>query len=162
MLSVKAFFVTKRLAFGSGITRWRDVRQLQRLGITHVINLRRNIHDKKVRQFECLWLPFKDDKRHRPRWFYRKALTFYVRTMRKRNAKIFVMCRLGICRSASLTYFFLRTSGKPETAARRLVIRARPWANVARGYRVSGEKFLRTMPNSKKRHALYGRTLRIV
>jgi protein-tyrosine phosphatase len=146
MLSVKAFFVTKRLAFGSGITRWRDVQQLKRLGITHVINLRCNLHDKKVRQFECLWLPFKDDKKSRPRWFYRKALTFYVRTLRQRNAKIFVMCRLGICRSASLTYFFLRASGKPETAARSLVIKARPWATVARGYQISGEKFLRTRP----------------
>jgi protein-tyrosine phosphatase len=159
---VKAFFVTKRLAFGTGITKWRDVEQLEKLGITHVINLRRNIHGKKVRQFKSLWLPFKDDKQPRPRWFYEKALMFYVRAMRKRNAKIFVMCRLGICRSASLTYFFHRASGKPETAARSLVIKARPWATVTRGYRVSGEKFLRTMPNSKKRHALYGRTLRIV
>jgi len=148
---MKAVFVTKRLAFGSGITKWRDVEELQRLGITHVINLRRNVHDKKVRQFECLWLPFKDDKKPRPRRFYRKALTFYMRTMRKRNAKIFVMCRLGICRSASLTHFFLRASGKSETAAQGLVIKARPWATVARGYRVSGDKFLRTMPNFKKR-----------
>jgi protein-tyrosine phosphatase len=159
---VKAFFVTKRLAFGSGITKWRDVEILRKLGITHVINLRRNVHDKRVRQFKSLWLPFRDDKKPRPRWFYRQALTFYARIMRKRNAKIFVMCRLGICRSASLTYFFLRASGKPETAARRLVIKARPCANVARGYRVSGEKFLRTKPSSKKRHVLYGRTLRIV
>jgi hypothetical protein len=69
---MKAVFVTKRLAFGSGITKWRDVEQLERLGITHVINLRRNIHDKKVRQFECLWLPFNDDKQPRPRWFYER------------------------------------------------------------------------------------------
>jgi protein-tyrosine phosphatase len=151
---VKAFFVTKRLAFGSGITKWRHVELLQKLGITHVINLRHNVHDKKVREFVSLWLPFKDDKRPRPRWFYKEALRFYRRALRKRNTKIFVMCRLGICRSASLTYFFLRASGKPETEARRLVIEARPWANVARGYQISGEKFLRTMPNSKKRRAL--------
>ncbi len=65
---MKAVFVTKRLAFGSGITKWRDVEQLHKLGITHVVNLRWNLHDKKVRQFECLWLPFKDDKKLRPRW----------------------------------------------------------------------------------------------
>jgi protein-tyrosine phosphatase len=145
---VKAVFVTKRLAFGSGITKWRDVEQLRRLGITHVINLRRNVHDKKVRQFECLWLPFKDDKQPRPGWFYENASTFHRRAMRKRHTKVFVMCRLGICRSASLTYFLLRSSGTTERAARRLVVNARPWATVARSYRDSGEEFLRSTRRS--------------
>ena len=114
------------------------------MAITHVINLRRNVHDKKVRQFECLWLPFKDDKQPRPRWFYRKALKFYKRTLRERNAKVvFVMCRMGICRSASLTYFFLRASGKSEKEARRLVISARPWAVLGRRYKESSEDYLR-------------------
>ncbi len=139
---MKAVFVTKRLAFGSGITKWRDVEQLQSLGITHVINLRRNVHDKRVRQFECLWLPFKDDKQPRPGWFYRKTVRFYRQAMRDRYAKVFVMCRLGVCRSASLTYFLLRAAGKTETAAHRLVTNARPWATVARAYRESGEEFL--------------------
>ena len=56
---MKAVFVTKRLAFGRGITKWRDVEQLQELGITHVINLRRHIHDKKVRQFKCSGFPLR-------------------------------------------------------------------------------------------------------
>jgi hypothetical protein len=39
MLKVRPLpnFVTKQLAFGSGITKWRDVEQLRKLGITHVI-----------------------------------------------------------------------------------------------------------------------------
>jgi protein-tyrosine phosphatase len=140
---MKAFFVTKRLAFGSGITKWRHVQQLQELGITHVINLRRNVHDKKVRQFKSLWLPFKDDKQPRPRWFYRKALKFYLRALAKRGTKLLVMCRMGICRSASLTYFLLRASGKNERQARMLVILARPWAVVSRRYKESSEDYLR-------------------
>jgi hypothetical protein len=140
---VKAFFVTRRLAFESGITKWRHVEQLQKLGITHVINLRRNVHDKKVRQFECLWLPFKDDKKLRPRWFYRKALTFYGNSMRRPDSKVFVMCRLGICRSASLAYFLLRTSGMSEKQAWTQVSAARPWATLCRAYRDSGDDYLR-------------------
>ncbi len=139
---MKAFFATKRLAFGSGITKWRHVEELQALGITHVINLRRNVHDRRVRQFECLWLPFRDDKQPRPRWFYNNALKFYKRAIKNRKARLFVMCRMGICRSASLTYFFLRASGKSEKEARRLVISARPWAVVGRAYRESGEEYL--------------------
>jgi protein-tyrosine phosphatase len=149
-LSMKAFFVNERLAFGSGITKWRHVEQLQALGITHVINLRRNVHDKKVRQFECLWLPFKDDKKPRPRWFYKDALKFYERAIKNRKARLFVMCRMGICRSASLTYFFLRASGKSEKEARALVITARPWAVVGRAYRESGEEYLHKWGRSTK------------
>jgi protein tyrosine phosphatase (PTP) superfamily phosphohydrolase (DUF442 family) len=141
---MKAVFVTRRLAFGSGITKWRDVEQLRKLGITHVINLRRNIHDEKVRRFKSLWLPFKDDKLPRPRWFYKSALNFYQRAMRIRNAKVFVMCRLGICRSASLAYFLLRASGMSEKLAWTHVSDARPWATLCRAYRDSGEDYLRS------------------
>jgi protein-tyrosine phosphatase len=140
---LKAFFVTKRLAFGSGITTWRHVEQLRDLGITHVINLRRRNNNRKVRQFEWLWLPFKDNKKQRPRWFYKRALKFYRRALRERNAKVFVMCRMGICRSASLAYFFLRASGRSEKIARERVISARQWATVASAYRESGEEYLR-------------------
>jgi protein-tyrosine phosphatase len=140
---LKACFVTEQLAFGNGITKWRHVEQLQALGITHVINLRRNVHDKKVRQFKSLWLPFRDDKQPRPRWFYKDALKFHKRALRQRGTKILVMCRMGICRSASLAYFLLRASGKSERQARKLVIGARPWAVVGRAYRESGEQYLR-------------------
>jgi hypothetical protein len=139
---MKAVFVTKRLSFGSGITKWRDVEQLQELGITHVINFRRNIHDKKVRQFKSLWLPFRDDKEVRPRWFYKRALRFYERALRKQNTKVYVMCRLGICRSASLTYFLLRASGTNEKQAWTHVSAARPRATLCRAYRDSGEDYL--------------------
>jgi protein-tyrosine phosphatase len=140
---VKAFFVTKQLAFGSAITKWRDVEELRGLGITHVINLRRRGNNKKVRQFEWLWLRFKDDKSPRPHWFYRRALKFYKRALRQRDARVFVMCRRGICRSASLAYFFLRASGKSEKGARERVIGARRWATMARAYVESGEEYLR-------------------
>src|SRR5487761_1354306 len=105
---MKVFWVSKRLAFGSAITTWRHVEQLQALGVTHVINLRRNRHDNKVRQFKNVWLPFRDDKKPRPAWFYRDALRFYERAKENSDFKVFVMCHHGICRSASLTYFLLR------------------------------------------------------
>jgi protein-tyrosine phosphatase len=139
---VKAFFVTKRLAFGSAISTWRHVERLQDLGITHVINLRRSANNKKIRQFEWLWLPFKDDKKNRPRWFYRRALKFHTRAARKQNSKVLVMCHHGICRSASLTYFLLRAQGIGASRAELMVRQARRRVQIARAYRDSGEKYL--------------------
>jgi protein-tyrosine phosphatase len=139
---MKVFWVSKRLAFGSAITTWGHVEQLKTLGITHVVNLRHGNHTKKVRQFKNLWLSFRDDMKPRPKWFYRHALRFYVKAMRKPDSKVFVMCHHGICRSASLTYFFLRLSQEGSKQSEALVLKARPSARVVPAYRESCEEFL--------------------
>ena len=140
---MKAFFVSPRLAFGSAIKTKTHVKQLRALGITHVINLRRS-HNRQIQKFKHLWLPFKDDAKPRPRWFYERTLKFYRKAMKHTDAKLFVMCHHGICRSASLTYFLLRSSGKGPNMAEAKVRRARPRIRIARGYRESGEEFLHT------------------
>ena len=140
---MKAFFVSERLAFGSAIKTKTHVKQLQALGITHVINLRWSGNNAKVRKFKHLWLPFHDDKKPRPRWFYKRTLKFYRKAMKRSDAKLFVMCHHGICRSASLTYFFLRSSGKYPSSAVSKIKGARPMARVVPAYRESGEKYLR-------------------
>jgi protein-tyrosine phosphatase len=138
---VKAFFVSKRLAFGSAIKSKTHVKKLKALGITHVINLRRS-NNKQIQKFSNLWLPFPDDLKPRPRWFYKWTLKFYRKAMKHRDAKLFVMCHHGICRSASLTYFFLRHSGKSRNKAKHKIKIARPRARVVQAYRESAEKYL--------------------
>lgn len=140
---MKSFFVSKRLAFGSAIKTKAHVKQLRALGITHVINLRRS-NNKKIQKFpHHLWLPFKDDMKPRPKWFYKRTLKFYRKLTKRRHAKLFVMCHHGICRSASLTYFFLRASGKSRNKAERRIKAARPMAHVVPAYRESSEKYLK-------------------
>ena len=139
---MKAFFVSRRLAFGSAITTKTHVKQLRALGVTHVINLRRS-NNRKIQQFTHLWLPFKDNAKPRPRWFYKRTLKFYKKSMKRSDAKLFVMCHHGICRSASLTYFLLRSSGKSPTKAEAKVRLARSRIRIVRAYRESGEEFLR-------------------
>ena len=138
---MKTFWVSKRLAFGSAIATWGHVEQLKAQGITHVINLRHGNHNEKVRQFENIWLPFRDDKKPRPNWFHRRALRFYQKAMRQPKSKVLCMCHHGVCRSASMTYFFLRIDGLSPTRARSTVLKARRCARVVPGYQRSGEDF---------------------
>jgi predicted protein tyrosine phosphatase len=142
---VKAFFVSERLAFGSAIKTKTHVKQLRSLGITHIINLRWSQNNARVRQFRYIWLRFHDDKKPRPRWFYKRARKFYRKAMKKRGTKLLVMCHHGICRSASLTYFFLRNSGKSRAKADLRIKCARPTARVVPAYIDSGERYLRRM-----------------
>lgn len=140
---MKAFFVSERLAFGSAIRTTTHVKQLRALGITHIINLRWSQNNAKVRQFPHMWLRFHDDKKPRPRWFYKRALKFHRKVMKKRGTKLLVMCHHGICRSASLTYFLMRSSGKSTRKAERRIKAARRTACLVPAYRESSEKYLR-------------------
>ncbi len=140
---MRVFWVRKNLAYGSAITTWRDVESLQENGITHVINLQKNKHTKKVRQFQSFWLRFKDDKKPRPKWFYRNALKFYRRANRDKESKLLVMCHHGRCRSASLAYFLLRSGGMTPGKAEAMVRKARTNAVLPKAYRDSCERFLK-------------------
>ncbi len=51
---MKAFWVSKRLAFGSAVTAWGHVEKLQALGITHIINLRHGKHGRNPRVSESV------------------------------------------------------------------------------------------------------------
>jgi hypothetical protein len=141
---VKAYFVTKRLAFGSKATRRRHIERLHTLGITHIIDVRK-YQTKKLKDFKRLSLPFKDNARPRPAWFYRRALSLYVSAMKQPGSKVFTMCRMGRRRSASMAYFLLRASGYPPKKAAAAVRKARPCACIVGAYRESGEEFLRRM-----------------
>jgi predicted protein tyrosine phosphatase len=145
---VKAFFVSKRLAFGSAIKTKTHVKKLKALGITHIINLRRS-NNKQIQKFSNLWLSFPDDLKPRPRWFYKRTLNFYRKVMNRGDNKLFVMCHHGICRSASLAYFFLRIVGKSRGKAESTIKGARPRARVVPAYRESCEKYLNRIKKVK-------------
>lgn len=140
---MRVFWVRNNLAFGSAITTWRNVEALNEVGITHVINLMKNRNGKKTREFEFLWLPFKDDKKPRPKWFYRDALKFHRKASRDEGSKLFVMCHHGRSRSASLTYFLLRSSGMIASKVEKTIRKVRPNAMLPKAYRESCEEFLR-------------------
>jgi len=140
---MRLYWVKRDLAFGSIIKTWHDVASLRGLGITHVINLLKNRNGKKIRRFDSVWLPFRDDKKPRPKGFYQRALKFHKQASRKKRSKLLVMCYHGRSRSASLTYFLLRSSGVTAANAEKSIRTARSNAMLPRAYRNSCERFLR-------------------
>jgi protein-tyrosine phosphatase len=135
------FFVTKRLAFGSKVRLNRHVEKLRDLGITHVIDVRK-YPSKKLRKFKTIHLNFRDNGCPRPMWFYAQALRFYRKALQRSNTKIFVMCRAGRRRSASMTFFLLRASGVRPRKAESTIQQVRPCVQVVRAYRESSEQYL--------------------
>ena len=146
------FFVDDRLAFGSKVRLNRHVRKLQVLGITHVIDVR-YYPSEKLRKFKTIHLNFKDDARPRPMWFYDLALKFYRAAVSNPKAKVFVMCRAGPRRSASLTYFLLRASGYNPRKAREVMQEARPCIQLVRAYIKCGERYFWIRPAVNRQRA---------
>jgi protein-tyrosine phosphatase len=102
----------------------------------------RKYPSRKLWKFKTLHLNFKDDARPRPRWFYAHALRFYQKALEQPNSRVYVMCRAGRRRSASMTYFLLRASGSESEKAESTIRRIRPCARIVRAYRQSGEEYL--------------------
>jgi protein-tyrosine phosphatase len=98
---------------------------------------------KKLREFKTIHLNFGDNGCPRPMWFYARVLRFYRRALQLPHSKVYVMCRAGRRRSASLTYFLLRATGASRSTAEAIVLRVRPCAKTVQAYRESGEKYLR-------------------
>lgn len=141
---MKVFWVTKRLAFGSAVTKQAHVEILRSLGVTHVINLRWSTN-AWVHQFPHIWLRFHDDQKPRPCWFYRRALKFYRNAMKQPKTKLVVMCHHGRCRSASLVYFLMRATGRTRGKVKRKIASARHVACLVPAYLKSGEQYLRRL-----------------
>jgi hypothetical protein len=116
--------------------------RLCELGITHVIDVRM-YPSKKLQKFRTIHLNFKDNARPRPMWFYARALGFYRKALDQLNSKVYMMCRAGRRRSASMTYFLLRASGASPAVAEAVILQARRCAKIVTAYRESGEKYLR-------------------
>jgi len=148
---VKVFFPTKRLAFGSMITTWSDVEQLQALGITHVINLMRNTNNKKTESLSGSGFRLRTTRSLALAGSIEKLSSFNKRARQDRDRKVFVMCHHGISRSASMAYFLLRASGLGSDKAEATIRRVRPCAKIVRAYRESSEQYL-----LRKRFCLVG------
>jgi hypothetical protein len=94
-----------------------------------------------VREFNRALAAVPDDMEPRPKWFYRMRFGFYTKRHEAPNSKVYVMCHHGLCRSASMTYFFLRLDGFSPARAKSTVLKARRCARVVPAYQRSGEDF---------------------
>lgn len=140
---MKMFFAHPRLAFGGTLKNVKDVEKVANAGITHVINLRRE-DNPNLQWFDNLWVPFKDDKEPRPRWFFNQILKFAKKALSDPKSKLLVMCHWGMARSPSVVHFLLRAMGMSSKEAGKRIHQARPQAMVVPNYEESGGSFLKT------------------
>ena len=133
-------FITDRLATGGDLpydstAARRDLREWQRLGITHVIDNRLEWSDEEL---VAEWAPditylhngVDDAGQRMPDEWFDQGVEFARTALAQPDNKVLVHCHMGINRGPSLAYAVLLASGMDPIAAIDAVRKARPIAGL--------------------------------
>ena len=139
---MKVFWVSKRLAFGSAVTTLEPRGATPGAGhyARHQPAARQARQEKSASSRAC------GCRSGMTRSLARIGSTVGRCASTRRpcespTSKVLCMCHHGMCRSPSLTYFFLRVDGFSPARAKSTVLKARKRARVVPAYQRSGEDF---------------------
>jgi hypothetical protein len=128
-------WVTPQLATGGLPTTRREMTNLVKAGITHVVCVAGDMPSVAHRvegadgRVNFLYNPTDDDGKWKPRdWFERTAR--FVAPAIEAGEKAYVHCIAGSNRGPSSAYYVLRATGTPQSDAEALIRAARPRARL--------------------------------
>lgn len=139
-------WITDQVAIGSA-PKPADIPAMRKQGVTDVLDLRGEplAREKRADFYEGSgiryhYLPMLDRDQPQPLGKYRRGVKIIERAL-KHGGKIIVHCRMGISRSSSMVYAYLRTHGFSKSMAWTFITAYRPQADKL--YFDSAEKFVR-------------------
>ena len=139
---MKLTWCHNRLAIGSfsqesdGILPDR-LEDLDKVGITHIINCRRDSGSVRslqvIRGVALLWNPIDDDGEPKPVTWFGRSIDFALGALASPRYKVCVFCYHGNNRSPSTALAILMAQGLNYRTAMTLIYQARPEAQVRYG-----------------------------
>jgi protein-tyrosine phosphatase len=122
-------FVTTRLATGGAIKDDKDVQELSKAGITHIIDCRLEYDDAPLLTTTSISYLFNgvndDGKPKLPDWF-KKSIEFALEALSKPKNKVYAHCAAGVNRGPSTAFAILLAQGISPMEAERMIRQARP------------------------------------
>ena len=111
---VECRWVTNRLAIGGMVGTRQNAVALERLGVSHVLNLQAEFDDAAVftgSAIRLAWVPVEDRLQPFPADAVLAAIAFGCDALAQQHARLFVHCLAGRTRSPLFAYAILRASG---------------------------------------------------
>lgn len=136
------YILDRRLAVGGGIWTIEAMREVSRLGFTHVVDLQAEFDDTELASFfgiQVLWLPVEDDFAPKAPELLEQATRFAVTALRDPESQVYVHCAAGIHRGPLAAAAVLCGLGFEPAAAMELVLARRVLAEFPEAYRGSLE-----------------------
>jgi len=149
-------WVTERIGLGGGIWNARNMEELARSGVTHVLNMQIEFDDRplaEVHGVRVLWNPTDDDFLPKSPDLLKRGVDFALEALEDPEARLYVHCAAGVHRAPMMTLAVLCAMGWEMEAAMALIETRRPAADFADVYVESVRRFLEPRVESEPRMA---------
>jgi len=140
-------WITERIALGGGIWNARNMEELARFGLTHVINMQIEFDDRPLAEplgIRVLWNPVDDDFLPKPAALLARGVDFALEALQDPRARLYIHCAAGVHRAPMMTLAVLCAQEWGIEEAMALIEGRRPVVDFADVYVASVRRFLET------------------
>ena len=138
-------WVTDRIALGAAIWTDKNMQEVARHGITHIIDMQIEFDDTPLAEkhgVQVLWNATDDDFQPKPPELFRRGVDFALEALDEEGTKLFIHCAAGVHRAPMMTLAVLCSLSWSVEDAIRLIEAKRPVVDFADVYVESVERFL--------------------
>ncbi len=146
-------WVTDRIAVGGAIWNERNMMEVVRAGVTHIIDMQIEFDDTLLAEpcgVRVLWNPVDDDFQPKPPQVFQRGVEFALAALEDPEARVFIHCAAGIHRAPMMVLALLRALGWELQDAMELIEARRPVVDFADVYVNSVENFMRAYAPAEK------------
>jgi protein-tyrosine phosphatase len=146
-------WVTDRVALGGGIWNARNMEEVARSGVTHVLNMQVEFDDRPLAEpfgVQVLWNPTDDDFLPKPPGLLKRGVDFALTALCDPEARLYVHCAAGVHRAPMMTLAVLCAMNWKIWEAMELIETRRPVVDFADVYVESVQHFLESRENESR------------
>ena len=145
-------WVTERVALGGGIWNTRNMEELARAGVTHVLNMQIEFDDRPLAEphgIDVLWNPTDDDFLPKPPELLERGVNFALAALGDAESRLYIHCAAGVHRAPMMTLAVLCAMEWEMEAAMILIETRRQVVDFADVYVESVRRFIATRGKSE-------------
>lgn len=138
-------WITDRIALGGGIWIESNMREVARLGITHIIDMQIEFDDSPLGEaqgIQVLWNPVDDDFQMKPAKIFSRGVEFAEAALADGTSKLYIHCAAGVHRAPMMVLAVLCAMGWELEKAMEFIQAKRPVVDFADVYVRSVKNFV--------------------
>jgi protein-tyrosine phosphatase len=152
-LGMDMTWLTDRIAVGGGIWMPKNMAEVARAGVTHIIDMQVEFDDTSLAEpygISVLWNPIDDDFQFKPPEVFERGVDFALQALDEPGTKLFVHCAAGVHRAPMMTLAILCSIGWKMDDAMQLIEVRRPVVDFADVYVRSVQRYLQQQVRAEK------------
>ncbi|MBO0911318.1 MAG: dual specificity protein phosphatase family protein [Acidobacteria bacterium] len=152
-MGIDITWITDRIAVGGGIWNAENMAELDRMGVTHIIDMQIEFDDTRLAEphgIQVLWNPTDDDFHPKPPELFERGVEFAREALDGEDSKLYIHCAAGVHRAPMMTLGVLCSIGWDMDTAVKTMVSRRPVVDFADVYLTSVENFLQEQVGSRK------------